>query len=395
MQSRSLFECASRAVANWDKVARAVASSRIIFIGETHHQSDVVAFQKAVVEEAAKALRSPAAASARSALHVVFEHFAVDQQPSLNSYFEGRSSWEGLLSDYSKGAEGFDLHVYKPVLDYLLHEKKENAIDIHVHGGFIPRGRARDYASPASHKSTLLEKDMESGFLTPEALHLKPSLLSASLLGLGEAVAPVLLKADAEEGEVAGSPLALHASHAHKSFFLSLLSGVDLPLNQEEATAAFEGASPSSPIDPRQPSRILPAQVIKDLSAASIVAKALSSATSPSSSSKVVVLCGKGHCDYGFGIPERALAIYHRMMMLREEKESKRGEEDSPSTLVLSCRDSREDVRTWHYSYFSDGTRRLPAHFVFPFAADPEEEEEEEQEGATHAVAAGAGGSAK
>lgn len=394
MQARSFFECATRAKTGWERIAAAIASSRLIFVGETHHQSDVIAFERAVVLEAAKSA---------SSLRVVFEHFAIDQQSSLDSFFDGTTSWEKLLGDYSEGAEGFDLPSYRPVFDALVERRGEGKEDVDVRAlaGFIPRGTAREYAASSGNAEALaflLKRDEGKGFVLPEAPHLDPSAFCGPLPGLGAswgdaaAAAPPLINWPTTDRS------ALDASSAHKAFFLSLLSGMDLPTSEAEAREVFgggetnnsgSGSGPSSlsPIDPRRPSRILPAQIIKDLSAASVTAKAAASAASSasvgSSSSKVVVLCGKGHCEFGFGIPERAVALSALLSPSAADLLAS-------STLLLSCRDSREDEACWGYSYFPDATKRLPAHFIFPFTADPEEEDEDE--GGEGGAASGSGG---
>ena len=48
---------------------------------------------------------------------VGFEYFNIDQQALLDSWTQGSIGWASLVEEYSGGPEGFNLEVYKPLLE--------------------------------------------------------------------------------------------------------------------------------------------------------------------------------------------------------------------------------------------------------------------------------------
>lgn len=73
-------------------------------------------------------------------------------------------------------------------------------------------------------------------------------------------------------------------SEEHYNYFESLITGRNINFDP----------SPSENFR-----KIFPAQIFKDCVMASVISKHISDDV------KVVVICGRGHCDYGFGVPER------------------------------------------------------------------------------------------
>ncbi len=73
-------------------------------------------------------------------------------------------------------------------------------------------------------------------------------------------------------------------SEEHYNYFESLITGRNIILDPK----------PSENFR-----KIFPAQIFKDSVMACVVSKQISD------DAKVVVICGRGHCDFGFGVPER------------------------------------------------------------------------------------------
>jgi hypothetical protein len=491
----SAWACRAQKWVGWDGLIRSIAANAVIVVGESHHQSGVVALQAAVI----RASLSEVLACPGHKLHIVTEHFAVNQQPLLDAFMTGLMSFESLTAAYTSGDEGFDLTTYRPVLEAA---RAAPAGTVRLLGGFIPRAVARKFVTQPGERADLLSQAIREGFVAAACSTLQPQHLPV-IPGLTPGQArPAWLTPPLVNGS--GLVPCLEASDAHRSFFFSLLSGAALPHSAEEAAALFNepeaagsgGGVSKSALHPRNPSRIIAAQVVKDLSAASVafaalqcsdheaseahatrgcgeddtlqasadvrvanpavvgglgggaergsggggggggsvdtptlpanaedaealrpgggtdsVANTVLSAAEDAScghyrGNKVVVLCGKGHSDYGFGIPERLLALAQQaaypgahtsvgparaggatiavcspadVTAALSAAAPPRGRECEasalPSILVLSCRDEGEASLEWGPVFFSDGTSRLPAHYVLTYAPDPEPEE--------------------
>jgi hypothetical protein len=501
----SAWACRAQQWVGWDSLIRSIAANAVIVIGESHHQSGVVALHTAVVR---------ASLNSSLKLHIVTEHFAVNQQPLLDAFMSSAMTFESLAAAYASGDEGFDLSIYRPVLEAA---RGAPAGTVRLLGGFIPRSVARKFVTQPGERADLLCQAIREGFVASACSTLQPQQLPV-IPGLAWAESgPAWLTPPLVDSS--GPAPCLEASDAHRSFFASLLSGATLPHSAEEAAAIFKepgpagsgssgGGTSESPLHPRNPSRIIAAQVVKDLSAASVAFAALqwsahreasgthvtrgcgegdtpqatagvgamhaviggavdgdaergggdgsTGVDSPDTQTtragtevsavsqtgggtvsvtdtilstagdascghfrgnKVVVLCGKGHSDFGFGIPERLLALAHQAACpgahssvgsahaggatgavcsyadataalptaapaaagptaAAASRCNDCGASALPSILVLSCRDEGEPPLEWGPAFFSDGTSRLPAHFVLPYTPDPVPEDD-------------------
>jgi uncharacterized iron-regulated protein len=80
-------------------------------------------------------------------------------------------------------------------------------------------------------------------------------------------------------------------SEEHYNVFESMISGRVLAVSQ-------------TPTDRFR--KIFPAQIIKDAAMANKIVKTLNEGNKDD---KILVLMGKGHCEYGFGVPERVFEV--------------------------------------------------------------------------------------
>jgi len=80
----------------------------VVFLGELHERSWIVS-------EAAGAVRELCRLGLLGFLGL--EHFNVEQQRLLDEWTRGGLTWEELVEEYRGGPEGFNLNIYRPLLE--------------------------------------------------------------------------------------------------------------------------------------------------------------------------------------------------------------------------------------------------------------------------------------
>ena len=81
---------------------------KILFLGEVHEQEWLVRVHQKLLSELCRRGRLG---------FLALEYFNVYQQEIVTRWFRGEASWEYLVEEYSRGPEGFNLEVYKPMLE--------------------------------------------------------------------------------------------------------------------------------------------------------------------------------------------------------------------------------------------------------------------------------------
>lgn len=227
------------------------AGKKVFFMGEHHQQPRVLAAQMTMLDE----LVLRAKESTRPVV-MVMEQFNVLQQGMLDKFCtlpaepptdageDAREAAGGLLDDYAKdGGEGFDLTHYMP----LLLQARETGV--RVIGGFPPRA----WAGVVYREGVDMLKEREREQL----------------------------------GKIGFSRWDdINVSPEHAAYLRSLMSG--------EAPFLAEGGQPQKPIHT--------AQAFKDAMFAHVIDQQVQQHNDDVC---VFVVTGSGHCEYGFGTPER------------------------------------------------------------------------------------------
>jgi uncharacterized iron-regulated protein len=221
---------------------------KVFFMGEHHEQPRVLAAQLTMLDELVRQAgvrKKPVILVAEQfnvLQHAMLDQFCtVPEQPSEEDEIEAASK---LLDDYTEDAgEGFDLTHYMPLL------LCARSAGVRLVGGFPPRAWAR-----------IVAKEGVDALKEQKAEELRA------------------LEFDRFED--------LHVSPEHAAYLRSLMSG--------EAPALAERGVPPRPIHT--------AQAFKDAMLALTIDKVLAE---HGGNAIVFVLTGSGHCEYGFGGPER------------------------------------------------------------------------------------------
>ncbi|CBQ69947.1 conserved hypothetical protein [Sporisorium reilianum SRZ2] len=315
---------------------------RLVFFGEQHHQPLVMRAQLQTLHalhQQCQSASNPPTARSESApvyrLHLVLEHFSVLDQHMLNSFSHGRLDPDQLADEYRlHSQEAFQIGHYMP----LLMLAKE--LHVPIWGGFPPRTWARQVFRDGVDSVKVDEQrraDDVSEQTAPSAtLPRSPLFTSWS----------VVTKIGA----------------AHRSY-LSGLMRPDLPprfpLLPSTSSASLgarepkrdqgTGALPMYPTWLLKPHNIEtkgfgPAQALKDSYLAHVTAWILRGAnqddSGPADSGKqstepqkgadkddtsrrviniALVVCGLGHCEYGFGAPERVVQLLSEQSAVADE----------------------------------------------------------------------------
>ncbi|SPO30082.1 uncharacterized protein UTRI_05921 [Ustilago trichophora] len=334
---------------------------RLIFFGEQHHQPQVMRAQlqtlHALHQQCQLASTSHSHSQARPSstqspiyrLHLILEHFSVLDQNMLNSFSNGNLGPDELAETYqSQSEESFHIGHYMP----LLMLAKE--LQVPIWGGFPPRSWARhvfregvesvkiDEEKRVSRDSPLASASQQKEFTSQQSKAVTTPYRSP-LFTSWNAVTKI--------------------SAAHRSY-LSGLMRPDLPPRfpqlPDTLASQLSGSTSEDPDDdtirhpPIYPTWLLkphnietkgfgPAQALKDSYLAHVTAWILRGArpdasniqdTSPASSTPAatsqhlaaspaieagendrpivnvaLVVCGLGHCEYGFGAPERVVQL--------------------------------------------------------------------------------------
>ena len=148
----------------------------------------------------------------------------------------------------------------------------------------------------------------------------------------------------------------LEGSDEHYNMFESMISGRDMHNKETPPTGQFK--------------KMFPAQLIKDASMANKVNE-LMKVSAPDTT--FYIICGTGHMQYGFGVPERIWAANEAL-------------KNSTSMIVAYESDDvsfEEDKETLENTF---GTELSPADYCFLFPQHQEEEEGEDVKGETAAA---------
>jgi len=240
-------------------VANFLKSKRLIYFGEIHSIPNIVKFQETILdflvgqvrEENEKRFVDDGEGKDGAKVVVIMEHFAGAQHQSLLDKFmqerrdgsEEEMSFESFLQSYDEGGEeGHNLEPYWSLLSYA----RKNADVVEIKAGFIPRFYAKLLMAKGSEEG--LETAYNDGFLNRDIPYMT-------------------------------------GSESHYNFFESLISGREM--TQLPPGDRFR--------------KIFPAQIIKDSAMAHIVIKEVQA----SEKNRILVICGAGHCEYRFGVPER------------------------------------------------------------------------------------------
>lgn len=331
-----------------------VLASRILFLGEIHHEPDVLRFQLAVLDLAAK----------HGPVHLVLESFALPQQPLLDSFFASPSSpsQDAFAAEYEALGgleEGFDAVHYRSLLSFLRdhHAGGFGCATLHhrAFAGFPARPEARRFVDAPEGLAGPVEEAVARGWV---------------------------------DAELQRRGLVVESSRAHRMLFAWLLRG-----------GGPEESDPPSSTDvlSDRAARIFPAQVFKDSVMATQVVRALRALEEAEEKAgteaehrrlgRVVAVCGAGHCDFGLGVPERVDAILRGAA--RHADGGKKTE--PPRTLLLTVRsrgprgETGEAARPVVPVTFPGGAEgvaveevRFVGDYVYDFVPAGEEEEEEE-----------------
>jgi uncharacterized iron-regulated protein len=108
----------------FDEMIGAVKNSDVVYFGEKHGVKAILSMQLKVLEALYR--NNPD-------VSVGMEMFNYKQQHLIDGYLEGKMDLEGLIKEYSKGKERFDLNHYGKILDYARDH------DLEVLGLIIPR----------------------------------------------------------------------------------------------------------------------------------------------------------------------------------------------------------------------------------------------------------------
>jgi hypothetical protein len=360
-------------------LASAIAAAHIVYAGEFHEQSGVLAWQRALLDAASASL------SGSSPLHLVLEHATTSQQGLLDSFFTRKIDLAALQEGYAAAGEGFDIvRHYGPLL---LHARDSCGV-VRAHAGFPARADARKIsgATSVAEARSKVDEAVWNELLSREAGDLMLSDLDALM------------------GSAPGSATSLPG---HFSYFAWLLTGMPDEGPELDPLSNYR--------------RIFPAQIFKDACMASAVVQAaaeaglLGAAGRPAAGSgsgsgaggagKVVVICGTGHADFGFGVPERVQALLAaegaRVLRYGDGEDGVSGSGSAPTirTLLTTVRPAptskeEEDVmlcpRRFPTAFpVEDGDNnsvipseeRYPADFACIFVPDPEPEGEGGGEG--------------
>lgn len=349
---------------------RSVTLSNVIYAGEVHEQSEVLQYQLSMLNTAADVCKKNG-----GALHVVLEQVLLPQQQVLDTFMSGSADVAALAEQMeAAGGEGFDMLHYGTLLKFLRNEC--SAPSVRVFAGFPPRSEARKFMAAPEDAQREVDAAVQRGWLLPEA-----ATLDMSTTECNSAAAPAAPASSSTPG------CAVNGSIGHYSFFSWLLEGCP-------------GDGPTSS-PPSRWRRIFAAQTIKDLVMASAVVRAWE-ALPDTSTGKVIVICGTGHCDYGYGVPERVEALLKRKgvanplpQQLITTDRPWRGTSSSSSADDESADDDDDALRLMlKPQLFPTATvesssatedmssttteSRYPADYVYLFTPDPEPDAEDD-----------------
>ncbi|MEB3851086.1 MAG: ChaN family lipoprotein [Desulfurococcales archaeon] len=93
--------------APWRPLLDRIPRARLVAFGEVHETPWAVGLARDLLARACQGGLGWAG----------FEYFNTSQQGLLDSWASGRVGWRGLVEEYTRGPEGFNLEVYRPLLE--------------------------------------------------------------------------------------------------------------------------------------------------------------------------------------------------------------------------------------------------------------------------------------
>lgn len=227
-------------------LSQQLARHNVVIFGERHHQPSVLKAQLACLAEFA---------SVKKDVTLVLEMVNFEQQKFLDRFSSDQSyTPSDLQKDYdSTGKEAFNLEQH---YGYLLLLARE--LGCKIRAGFLPKQHAR-------------------------------LAMSSNLSELKKAVSESYPEFDLDRYFIQKP-----GSDEHYAYFESMIHGLSRRPRPEDIGSLITG----------QMKRIFPAQIIKDASMASAIDRVLKEAKDPAEVG-VFGICGNGHSDYQYGVPER------------------------------------------------------------------------------------------
>jgi len=244
-----------------------ICSKRLIYFGEHHEQPEVVQVQLTLLETLVNHVSRNGASSSPGCVRVFLEHFSLEQQSILDKFITNKEmELSELQKEYNEtGEEGFSMEKYSSILEYARTQSEK----VKLVASFVPRRFAKDLVNEGE-----------------DFAHNKLSEIDEKL---GNYV-----KLNYQQG-----------SENHYNLFESLISGRSLNQHNFKDSESINIEPPSD-----RYRQIFPAQVFKDSVMAGVVAKHLQE--SKSIEDKFFIICGSGHLEYGFGVPERLDSVVNR-----------------------------------------------------------------------------------
>ncbi len=116
---------------------------RLIALGEIHHSPELVLLYREAYLEACK----------QGGAVLALEYFNTEQQSLLDSWLDDEIPWSKLYESYSRGPEGFDLNIYRPLLE------AAKQCGQRIVGVMPPRDRANIIARTGTKPRTIIPVD--------------------------------------------------------------------------------------------------------------------------------------------------------------------------------------------------------------------------------------------
>lgn len=238
---------------------------RCIFLGEQHHQPKVLSSQLQILYQLFQACKN------HEKVHVVFEHWSLNDQPYLNQLnnqnvdeFDPRNTQEDSTS------EGFSASHYLTLV------KLVRELGGTVWGGFPPRSWARLVSKSETCVLEEIQKLDQTRFASHGGLKSKDN--------------PTIPPLPIEQYS-----LIENISWQHRMYLKSMFRPDLRPRIQPEVKGP----------PPTEKNGFLAAQALKD----TFFAHTMSSLLKRDSENIVVGIVGLGHCEWGYGAPERLKSL--------------------------------------------------------------------------------------
>lgn len=281
--------CYNHASQSLETMCQDALNSRVLFIGEQHHQAKVLSAQIQVLYNILTMAKD-----SQKKVHVVFEHWSLLDQPELSGmnfssrvrdveHKEGTSEQGNVPTTDRRTSEGFHHDHYWP-LACLTRELGGS-----VWGGFPPREWAK-----------VVARGQADGIQKPGSSHLEHGerLMEVRKLDIERYELSLAKMENDAEKVIPPMPLAYYSaiknvSWAHRTYLKSMFSPEERP--EVPVQARYERCPPV------EDQGFVAAQALKDSFFAHSIAHLLSS----DEQCVVVAICGVGHCEWSFGAPER------------------------------------------------------------------------------------------